>query len=162
MVIATTSEALVLWCRPIPADTKILFIPEGQNNGAMGGDIVRAKITNKSHRDGKAMYHRSHYRNRRAGRQKTVCWFAGKNLAVNGWYLPDGNMLTEAILTPDAASRHIKVGTKVVVELTTYPGENGGDKPKGVITEVLGAAGEKDVDLKAVIVQFNLPGPFPR
>jgi len=52
-----------------------------------------------------------------------------------------------------------KSGTKVVVELTTYPGETS-DKPKGVITEVLGAAGEKDVDLKAVIIQFNLPGPF--
>ena len=70
------------------------------------------------------------------------------------------NLVTEPILAPDAASRHIKVGTKVVIELTTYPGESD-DQPVGVITEVLGEAGEKDVDLKSVIVQYNLPGPFP-
>jgi ribonuclease R len=141
-----------------PSGHEDLFIPEGHNNGAMGGDIVRAKITNKSHRDGKAMF---------TGRiteivERTQKKFVGSLAKISGeWVvLPDGNMLTEAILTPDAASRHIKIGTKVVVELTTYPGETG-DKPKGVITEVLGAAGEKDVDLKAVIIQFNLPGPFP-
>ena len=86
--------------------------------------------------------------------------------------LPDGNILTEPILTPDAASRHIKLGTKVVVELTSYPGEqrgvpasagmsSGAHLGPGVITEVLGQAGEKDVDLKTVIIQHNLPGPFP-
>src|SRR6185437_15570624 len=69
------------------------------------------------------------------------------------------------------ASRHIKPGTKVVVELTSYPGEEkahgsavgqtGQSWAQGVITEVLGEAGEKDVDLKTVIVQYNLPGAFP-
>jgi ribonuclease R len=72
---------------------------------------------------------------------------------------PDGNALTEPILTPDAASRHVRPGTKVVVELTVYPAD--GQRPQGVITEVLGEAGEKDVDLKSIIVQNNLPGPFP-
>ena len=78
----------------------------------------------------------------------------------NQWLVfPDGNMMTEPILTPDAASRHVKAGVKVVVELTTYP--ESGQSPQGVITEILGAAGEKDVDLKSVIVQHNLPGKFP-
>src|SRR5699024_10010319 len=63
------------------------------------------------------------------------------------------------ILTPDAATRHIKPGTKVVVELTEYP--EGEERAQGVITEVLGAAGEKDVDLKSVIIQHNLPEKFP-
>ena len=141
-----------------PMGHEDLFIPEGSNNGALTGDIVRAKITNKSHRDGKAMF---------TGKitevvERTQKRFVGTLAKISGeWVvMPDGNMLTEPISAPDAASRHIKIGTKVVVELTTYPGETG-DRPKGVITEVLGAAGEKDVDLKAVIVQFNLPGPFP-
>jgi len=73
--------------------------------------------------------------------------------------LPDGNTLTAAILTPDAASRHIRVGTKVVVELTTYP--DGGQRPQGVITEVLGAAGEKDVDLKALDRSIQPARPVP-
>ena len=35
-----------------------------------------------------------------------------------------------------------------------------GQRAQGVITEVLGEPGEKDVDLRSVIVQFNLPGSF--
>jgi ribonuclease R len=141
-----------------PSGHEDLYIPEGQNAGAMTGDIVRAKIVNTGNRDGKTIY---------SGRimeivERTQKRFVGSLAKLRGeWVvLPDGNTLTEPILTPDAASRHIKVGTKVVVEITTYPGEGEG-RPAGVITEVLGAAGEKDVDLKSVIVQFNLPGPFP-
>lgn len=141
-----------------PSGHEDLFIPEGSNNGALTGDIVRARITNTSHRDGKAMF---------TGRiteivERTQKRFVGTLAKISGQWMvmPDGNMLTEPIATPDAAARHIKIGTKVVVELTTYPGEEV-DHPVGVITEVLGAAGEKDVDLKAVIVQFNLPGDFP-
>jgi ribonuclease R len=55
----------------------------------------------------------------------------------------------------------VKVGTKVVIEMTTYPGEEG-KAAAGVITEILGKAGEKDVDLRAVIVQYNLPAEFPK
>ena len=60
---------------------------------------------------------------------------------------------------PDAAGKHLKVGTKVVVELTQFPAE--GKVAQGVIDEVLGEQGAKDVDLKSVIIQHNLPGEFP-
>src|SRR5215211_5964214 len=43
----------------VPSDPQAhedLFIPEGDHNGAITGDIVRAKITTKGHKDGKAMY----------------------------------------------------------------------------------------------------------
>jgi ribonuclease R len=141
-----------------PSAREDLYIPQGDNNGAMTGDIVRAKITSRGQRDGRTIY---------TGRiteivQRKNKRFAGTLARISGQWVvqPDGNTLTEPILTPDAASRHIKVGTKVVVELTSYP-ERPGDSPQGVITEVLGLAGEKDVDLKTVIVQFNLPGEFP-
>ena len=134
-----------------------LYIPQGENGGAINGDIVRAKITSRGQRDGRAIY---------TGRvtevlERTQSRFVG-TLTKHGtsWMvLPDGNQFTEAILTPDAASRHIKPGSKVVVELTEYP--EGDDRAQGVITEILGAAGEKDVDLKSVIIQHNLPEKFP-
>ncbi|MDB5331663.1 MAG: rnr [Phycisphaerales bacterium] len=140
-----------------PGSREDLFIPEGQNNGAITGDIVRAKITSRGQKDGKAMY---------SGRiteivERTQKKFVG-SLVKTGheWtVLPDGNTFTTPILTPDAASRHIKPGTKVVVELTSYPDDN--TRAQGVITEILGKAGEKDVDLRSVIVQFNLPDKFP-
>ncbi len=140
-----------------PGSREDLYIPQGENSGAINGDVVRAKITSRGHRDGKAIY---------SGRitevvERSTKHFVG-SVAKQGaaWIvLPDGNTMTMAIETPDAASRHLKPGTKVVVEITSYPED--GQRPQGVITEVLGAAGEKDVDLKSVIVQFNLPGPFP-
>ncbi|HVT91087.1 MAG TPA: ribonuclease R [Tepidisphaeraceae bacterium] len=141
-----------------PVSHEDLYIPQGENGGAMTGDIVRARITSRGQRDGRAMY---------TGRiteivQRTNKRFAGTLVKEAGQWLvhPDGNTLTSAILTPDAASRNVKVGTKVVVELTSYP-DDAGTLPQGVITGILGQAGEKDVDLKSVIVQFNLPGEFP-
>lgn len=140
-----------------PAAREDLFIPEGQNGGAITGDVVRAKIVNREQRDGRTMYR---------GRiteilQRTQKRFVGSLVRQgNEWLVyPDGNTLTEPILTPDAATRHIRPGTKVVVELTTFPDQ--AERPQGVIAEVLGEAGEKDVDLKSVIVQYNLPGEFP-
>ncbi|MDB5293920.1 MAG: rnr [Phycisphaerales bacterium] len=140
-----------------PSSREDLFIPEGQNNGAITGDIVRAKITSRGQKDGKAMY---------SGRvteivERTQRKFTGSLIRTgHEWtVLPDGNTFTQPILTPDAATRHIKPGTKVVVELTSYPDEY--TRAQGVITEVLGKAGEKDVDLRSVIVQFNLPEKFP-
>ena len=140
-----------------PASHEDLYIPEGHNGGAITGDIVRAKITSRGQRDGKAIY---------SGRiteiiQRTQKRFVG-TLMRRGteWsVLPDGNTFTEPILTPDAAARHIKPGTKVVVEITAYPEHAAW--AQGVITEVLGKPGEKDVDLKTVIVLFNLPEKFP-
>ena len=140
-----------------PTSREDLFIPEGENGGAISGDVVRAKITNTEQRDGKVMYR---------GRiieilQRTQKRFVGSLVKQHGnWLvLPDGNTFTQPIMTPDAAARHIKPGTKVVVELTTYPADQ--ERAQGVIVEVLGDAGEKDVDLKSVIVQFNLPREFP-
>ncbi|HZK82991.1 MAG TPA: ribonuclease R [Humisphaera sp.] len=140
-----------------PGSHEDLFVPEGQNGGAITGDVVRAKIVNRSQRDGKVLYN---------GRivdilQRTQKRFCGSLIkkGVEWMVLPDGNTFTEPIMTPDAAARHIKPGTKVVVELTTFPADF--ERAVGVITEVLGGAGEKDVDLKAVIVQHNLPDKFP-
>lgn len=140
-----------------PSSHEDLFIPPGENNGAITGDVVRAKITSRGQRDGKTMY---------TGRITEIVErknkrFVGSLAKIHGQWVvqPDGNTYTEPILAPDAASRHIKIGTKVVIEITTFA-ENG-DWARGVITEVLGQAGEKDVDLKSVIIQYNLPEKFP-
>ena len=140
-----------------PSAHEDLFIGEGQNGGAITGDVVRAKIVGRGQKGGKTIYN---------GRivdilQRTQKRFVGSLIKQGTEWLvmPDGNTFTEPIQTPDAASRHIKPGTKVVVELTSYPERY--ERAVGVITEVLGKAGEKDVDLRAVIIQHNLPGPFP-
>ena len=139
-----------------PASHEDLYIPEGENAGAITGDVVRAKITSRGQRDGRTIY---------TGRITQVIERKHKRFAgslekqAGQWVVvPDGNTFTDVILTPDAGSRHIRPGTKVVVELTQYPKDN--QRAQGVITDVLGQAGEKDVDLRSVIVQFNLPEEF--
>lgn len=141
-----------------PTAHEDLYIGERDNpGGAITGDIVKAKVVSRSRRDGKVMV---------SGRIVEVVErknkrFVGSLERREGfWFvLPDGNTFTERIYTPDAATKYIKPGTKVVVEITEFATRD--EAAMGVITDVLGAAGEKDVDLKSVVVQFGLPGEFP-
>jgi ribonuclease R len=144
-----------------PAAKEDLFIPPGEHGGALTGDTVRAQITSRGQREGKSLYTGRITEIIKRGNSRFVGTLVkqGTKRGTEWMVLPDGNALTEPIRTPDAASRHIKPGTKVVVELTQYPED--GLAAQGVIDEVLGHSGEKDVDLKSVIVQHNLPGPFP-
>lgn len=140
-----------------PQSHEDLFIPEGENGGAITGDTVRAMITSRGQRDGKTLY---------TGRvmdivERTKARFVG-TLTRQGsqWLvLPDGNTLTDAIIIPDAASKHARPGVKVVVELTVYPESM--KLAQGVITEILGREGEKDVDLRGIIAQYNIQEEFP-
>ncbi len=140
-----------------PTAKEDLFIPPNHNMDAITGDIVRAKIVNRGFKEGKAIAD---------GRiveviERKHTKFAGTLAKIqNDWIVqPDGNTFTDPILVPDAAGKHLLPGTKVVVELTQFPAD--GKAVQGVIAEVLGQEGEKDVDLKSVIIQHNLPGPFP-
>lgn len=140
-----------------PSSHEDLFIPEGQNGGAMTGDQVRAQIVNQERREGRIMYRGQIIEILKRSNKRFVGTLTKQG---STWMvMPDGNTLIEPVLTPDAGSRHIKPGTKVVVDLTQYPAP--GVDAQGVIAEVLGKAGEKDVDLKTVIVQYNLPPEFP-
>ena len=141
-----------------PTSHEDLYIGERDNTaGAITGDVVRAKIISRSHRDGKAMT---------SGRITDVLERKNKrfvgSLEKDGddWFVkPDGNTYTQPIFTPDAATKYIKVGTKVVVEITEFATRD--QAALGVITGTLGDEGEKDVDLKTVSIQFNLPEEFP-
>ncbi len=75
-----------------PSSHEDLFIPEGHNDGAITGDVVRAKITSRGQKDGKTIY---------SGKileivQRTQKRFVG-SLQKKGteWFvLPDGNTFT--------------------------------------------------------------------
>ena len=141
-----------------PSQTDDLYIGERENPpGAITGDIVRAKIVSRNKRDGRVMLN---------GRiievlERKQTRFVGSLAKKFGQWcvLPDGNALIEPIFTPDAATKYLAEGTKVVAEITEFA--SGDLAATGVITEVLGQEGEKDVDLRTVVIQHNLPGPFP-
>ena len=140
-----------------PSSHEDLFIPNGKNNGALSGDIVSAKVTNSFRKEGRMM----HEGQIMEVIERTQTRFVGTLVREGGQWLvfPDGNVMIAPIVCPDASSQNAKPGSKVVVEMTTWPEE--GHWAEGVIAEVLGRPGEKDVDLRSIIVQHGLPEKFP-
>jgi ribonuclease R len=137
-----------------------LFVPPGQNNGALTGDRVRASVRSESGRGG-----------REGGRslvgriveivQRGQTSFVG-TVARRGklWMVDvDGKILTDPVIVPDAQSKGAKVGSKVVIELTKYP--EGNKTAEGVITKVLGEAGKPSVETEAICHAYGLAMEFP-
>ena len=136
-----------------------LFIPIGDNLDAVTGDLVAAKVIVREKYD---------TRDRRniSGRIVEILKRATNKLVgtlgkQNGrWVvIPDGNIFRNPIEIPDAGSKHAAENDKVVVEILRYP--SGDQLAQGVITEMLGAKGEPEVELQSVIRQFDLPSAFP-
>jgi len=141
-----------------PGSHEDLFIPPGDELGAMSGDVVRAKIIPAGKRGGKSMYE---------GRvleivERRESRFVGTVGKLEGkWFVfCDGKRGPEPIAVPDAGSRYVQPGQKVIVEITRFADDRRG--PEGVIAEVLGNPGDKDVDLHSAIVQFGLPESWPK
>ncbi len=140
-----------------------VFIPAHSTMGALDRDTV------------KIYYQRDQRRERKLGtleRQysgEVIDIVARKRSAFTGeidkrdgrWLVyPDGREITDPIIIRDADSKNVKPGDKVVVEIIDYP--EGEYLAEGVITKVLGAAGDPDVETQAVIAAYSLPSnDFP-
>ncbi|MBZ0173119.1 MAG: VacB/RNase II family 3'-5' exoribonuclease, partial [Phycisphaerales bacterium] len=135
-----------------------VFIPERDTNGALSGDTV------------KIYYERDFRREKRLGSLNKQ--FAGEVIEIlqrrranftgeigkqgDTWLAyPDGKELTDPVVVRDAESKNVKPGDKVVLEIIEYA--EGNALPEGVITKVLGKAGEPDVETQAVIAAYSLP-----
>ena len=135
-----------------------LFIPPGNTEDAMTGDRVRCKVRREKRRGGGP---RSPYVGRiveviqRSDRRYVgTLEKQGKKHFVN----VDGKALPDAVLIRDPRAKNAKPGDKVVIDLVEYPGD--GQQAEGVILEVLGDAGEPDVETQAVMRAFGLAEKF--
>ena len=139
-----------------------LFVPRGATRDAISGDRVRVQVVHQAWR-AKARTDRSPYTGRvleviERGREH----FVGVLFERGGrWFVePDGHAFHEAVLIRDPHTKaRAKAGTKVVIEMLHYPGDR--YVPEGVITKVLGAAGDPDVETQAVIEAHGLRIDFP-
>jgi ribonuclease R len=137
-----------------------LFIPAGSTGDAITGDIVRAQVI---HRKRKGPAGKSPF----VGRivevvERRNTRFVGTLEKRGNYYLvnPDGTAMTDPIVVRDPTAKHARLHQKVVVELTHYPEED--QLPEGVITEVLGEAGEPDTETLSVCRAYNLAEEFPQ
>ncbi|MGV6813513.1 MAG: ribonuclease R family protein [Phycisphaerales bacterium] len=140
-----------------------IFIPPQYTGGALTGDTVRVYFERDQRREHRLGTMERQY----AGEVLEIvarkrAQFTGEIDHRDGRWMvyPDGRELTEPIIIRDASSKNVKPGDKVVVEIIEYP-ENG-RLAKGVVTKVLGEAGEPDVETQAVIAAYSLPSnEFP-
>lgn len=140
-----------------PIATGDIFVPPDSTSDALTGDRVRAKVITK----------------RRKGEidhtgviveilERKQSHFTGELQNQGGTWLvyPDGKSLTAPIAVEDPSIKNARAGDKVVFEILSYP--EGHHLGQGVIVEVLGEAGQPDVETQAVIAAYNLPGDFPK
>ncbi len=75
-----------------------------------------------------------------------------------GFVIPDNTKIASDIFVPLERSKGAVDGHKVVVELTSYGGEN--KKPEGKVVEILGHINDPGVDIMAIVKGYELPVEF--
>lgn len=141
-----------------------VFVPPDDTLGALSGDRVRAKIRRDRKRESSG----------RGGfgpqyvasiieilERKRSSYAATMQKRGTTWLaMPDGDTSIGPVVVADAESKHVSEGDKVIVDLTEYP--EGQALAEGVITRVLGEAGQPDVETQAIIAAYGLPSDeFP-
>ncbi len=75
------------------------------------------------------------------------------------YLLTDSKYLATDIYIPKAKLRGGKTGDKAVVRITNWPDD--AKNPQGEVLDVLGAAGENDTEINAIMAEFGLPYRYP-
>ena len=136
-----------------------LFVPPPNVGDALTGDRVRIKV----HKENRGGGGKSPWVAKivevlkRADRK-----YAG-TLEKKGRFFQvavDGRMMTEPIVVRDIGSKNARPGDKVVVEIIKYGDAKENKAAEGVIVEVLGEAGQPDVETMAVMHAFGLAEAF--
>lgn len=134
--------------------TEDIFIAEEDQNGAFHGDQVEVLLKSASEgkrREGKIVKILSH------GTTRLVGYFQrNKNF---GFVLPDNTRFIKDVFVPLERSKGAVTGHKVVVELTSYGGEN--KKPEGKVVEIIGHINDPGTDILSIVKGHDLPMEFP-
>ena len=132
-----------------------VYIAIGAQGTAVSGDRVRCLVSQKQGWKGRGP----------SGRVTDVLdvastTFAGTVVKQRGSWLvePDGRRLRSAVVIRDPGAKNIQPGNKVVFELVTPP--DGDMLGEGVVTEVLGQAGEPHAETEAVIAAHGIRTEF--
>ena len=130
-----------------------LYIAAEHTGGAMTGDVVHAEVRFGRRGD------RSSGRVVEVVHRRRTRFTGTMKKHGSGWVAePDGRELGELVVVRDADAKHVNAGDKVVLEIVHFP--EGAYQAEGVVVEVLGAAGEPDVETAAVIAAHGLRTEF--
>ena len=76
-----------------------------------------------------------------------------------GFVVPDFKKLPTDIYVSKKNNKKAKNGQKVLVQVTKLQGE--GRKLEGVILDVIGSADSRDIEMKCLIKEYDVPAKFP-
>lgn len=87
--------------------------------------------------------------------------FVGVIEAAQGYafLIPDGKFIPFDIFIPPQQLNGAKNGEKAIVSITRWPDHS--KSPEGKVLEVLGKPGDNDVEMHAIMVEYDLPYQFP-
>jgi ribonuclease R len=136
-----------------------IWVSTDDLNGAVDGDRVRvlkfSDSGNRSRRvEGKVANIVERGRTELVGRIEV--W------PTYGFVIPDSKKVYEDIFIPKEKLAGATDDDKVIVRLTKYPSGGGGKQRfEGEVITVLGAAGENNTEMHAILAEFGLPIDFP-
>lgn len=136
------------------ADGETLFVAERNSMHALNGDKVRVIIA---------------ARRRGAEPEAEVVEILEKKeqtfigtLKVDrhfGYLLTDSKFLAADIFIPKSKLKGGKTGDKAVVKITSWKEDS--KNPAGEVIDILGAAGENNTEIHAILAEFGLPYKYP-
>lgn len=131
-----------------------VFIPEYNLNHALHGDRVKVAVTpNRRRKRTEAEVIEIIERAKRT--------FVGK-IEVEKNYafvISDNKLMPHDIFIPNNAQKDAKNGQKVIARITDWPINT--KNPMGEVVEVIGNPGEHEVEMHAILAEFELPYHFP-
>jgi ribonuclease R len=141
---------------PDEGDGEDIWVDNRYMNGAIDGDQVRVTVFDKPkkdgvHQEGEIMEIVERRRNQFVGKVQTSQRFA--------FVVPDSKKIYFDIFIPPQNMNGAENGHKVVVEVESWPGP-GERNPTGKVLEVLGKAGEHEVEMHAIMAEYGLPFEF--
>lgn len=163
--IKVTAKGFAFVRPDVPMRDGDLFIPPGDTSDAITGDRVRCRVFRRNDSKFRGRGAAEVARRGLVGRvievvERGRTTFTGvlERRGRNFLIEPDGRDLKGPLVVRDPHAKNAKAGDKVVFELVTHPDDHG--LGEAAITEVLGAAGEPDVETAAVIANYGLREAF--
>lgn len=133
-----------------------IFIPARFYAGAMHGDQVLAKITERKTGDGRRMEGEIV---RVLKRNTTTLIGRFERSRTHGFVVPDNRRYCDDIYISSKCMGDAQEGDKVVVELSRY--SDGRRNPEGKVVAILGNALSKDANYMGILYDHNIREAFP-
>lgn len=133
-----------------------VFVQKGKTKNVLAGDTVRVYVYPKKNKHSSKVEGEIVEIVERNKTEFTGIFELGKEGKYGFVTMQNGN---HDFFIPKEKINDAKPGEKVVVKLTNWP--EGSNSPFGEITRVLGKPEDTDVEIHAILLEYDLPDKFP-